>query len=307
MKNKKSSKQHIAKAHDHFFRTAMSDKRVAKEFFESHLPTDLKKRVNFNQFELQSGTFIDDLRQESIADMLFRTVIDHHNAYIYLLVDHQSQPDELMPFRVLKYICNVIDQHLKTEETNKIPFILPMVVYHGNQQWKYSTDINDLIDAPKDLIDSYFLKPFTLLDLNKIDDETIKQNIWAGVMELTLKHIFKRDMLPYLPDIVRILKQLERENGKNLIENVLIYILDRGEVNQDEFISLIKKEFSDETGEGIVTVAEQLIAKGRADGIHEEKVIIAKRLLSEKLDELFIAKITELSLEQIQKLKDKSH
>jgi hypothetical protein len=68
------------------------------------------------------------------------------------------------------------------------------------------------------------------------------------------------------------------------------------------FISLIER-VSDEMEEGIVTVAEQLIAKG----MNEERIIIAKRLLSEKLDDLFIAKITELSLEQIQKLKDKSY
>ncbi len=304
MENEKPSSNRIAKAHDHFFRSAMSDKRVAREFFESHLPADFKKQVDLNQLELQSGTFIDDLRQEWIADMLFRTVMDDREAYIYLLVDHQSQPDELMPFRVLKYVCNVIDQHLKTIETNKTPLILPIVVYHGRQEWKYSTNINDLVDAPKHLVDNYFLKPFILLDLNKIDDEVLKKNIWSGVMELTLKHIFKRDMLPYLADIVKMLKLLERENGEQLTKDVLVYVLDRGQIGEDKLISLIKKEFSDEIGDSMATVAEQLKAKGKAEGKAESRVFIAKRLLSEKMDDLFIAKITELTLEQIQKLKE---
>ncbi len=239
--------------------------------------------------------------------MLFRIVMDHHDAYLYLLVDHQSQPDELMPFRVLKYMCNIIDQHLKTTKTNKIPFILPMVVYHGNQAWKHSTNINDLVDAPKDLVDAYFLKPFMLLDLNKIDDEEIKKTMWAGVMELTLKHIFKRDMLLYLADIVKILKQLERENGKNLVENVLIYVLDRGEIDEDYFISLIKKEFSSDIGDNVRTVSEQIRARGQAEGKADGVKEVAKRLLSEDVDDLLIAKVTGLSLEQIQHLKEKVH
>lgn len=298
----------------------MSDKRVAKEFFESHIPEDLKKNIDLDHLELQPGTFIDDLRQESIADMLFSTKINNHETLLYLLVDHQSKPDELMAFRILKYTCNIIDQHLNTKKTKKIPLILPMVVYHGIQTWKYSTNINDLVDAPKYLIEAYFLKPFILLDLNKIEDDVLKKNIWSGVMELTLKYIFERDMLPYLSDIVKILKILKRQNGKKMIENVLVYILDRGEMNQDAFISLIKKEFSDETGERIVTVAEQLIAKGMKQGlekglerglkqgiekgINEEKIFIAKRLLSEKVDDLFISKVTGLSLKKINELKE---
>jgi predicted transposase/invertase (TIGR01784 family) len=190
------TKKHIAKPHDHFFRMMMSDKRVAREFFEAHLPKEVLQAIDLDQLELQSSSYIDDLRQESIADMLFKTRVAGHEAYIYLLVDHQSHPDELMPFRVLKYLCNVIDQHLKDTKSKRIPLILPLVVYHGKQPWHYSTDMGDLVDAPKEWVEAYFLKPFTLIDLNKIEDEELKQRSWAGVMELTLKHIFARDMLP---------------------------------------------------------------------------------------------------------------
>ena len=177
-----------------------------------------------------------------------------------------------------------------------------MVVYHGTKPWTYSTNINDLIYAPKNLVDAYFLKPFTLIDLNKIDDETIKRKTWAGVMELTLKHIFKRDMLPYLSGIVSILKKLEYTD-KIFVENVLVYILDRGELNKEKLTCLIKNEFSEDIGDKIMTVSEQI----RAEGIKEGMIIIAKRLLSEKVDEIFISKITKLSLDQIKALKEKTH
>lgn len=304
--------KHIPKAHDYFFRTIMSDKRVAKEFFEAHLPNDVLIQIDLNQLELQSSSYIDDMRKESIADMLFKTQIAGYEAYLYLLIDHQSRPDELMPFRSLKYLCNVIDQHLKGSSNKKIPFILPMVVYHGKQPWHYSTNINDLVDAPKELVESYFLKPFTLIDLTKIEDEILKQKAWVGVMELTLKHIFAKDMLPYIREIIGLLRQLEKLDSKTFIETVLIYILDRGELtNKNTFIDLIRTNLAPEVGEKIMTIAEQFKAEGMQQGmqqgIEQEKIIIAERLLSEGAGISFVAKITELPLDKIKELKDKSH
>jgi predicted transposase/invertase (TIGR01784 family) len=312
-------KKHIPKAHDHFFRMMMSDKRVAKEFFESHLPDDVLAVIDLNQLELQSASFIEDTLKELIADMLFKTIIAGHEAYLYLLVDHQSQPDELMPFRLLQYICNAMDQYLRKTGGKQIPLIIPMVVYHGRKPWNYSTNIKELIDAPKELIDAYFLKPFTLIDLNKIEDEVLKKRTWVGVMELTLKHIFARDIMPYFLDIVELLQQLKKLGKKQFIEIVLRYIIDRGEMsNKDAFVEIVRTGLA-ENGENVMTIAEQFIAEGRQRGLEEgmqkgmqkgieiTKYEIAERLLAKGINLSTIAESTGLSLKQIEQLKEKSH
>jgi len=295
------TKKHITKAHDHFFRMVMSDKRVAREFFETHLPNDLLKIADLNCLELQPGSYIDDMRQESIADTLFKTIIDGHEAFLYLVVDHQSNPDELMPFRILKYICNIISQHLDGTKSKQIPLIMPLVVYHGSRHWSFSTNINDLVDAPRNIVDTYFLKPFTLIDLNRIDDAILKERTWLGVMELTLKHIFARDMLPYLHDIIELLKRAEKVDGKNLAEMVLTYILDRSEMsNRDTFIDMVRAGLSPEVGDKIVTIAEQFKAEGKAEGIH----LVAINLLEQGSDVAFVARVTKLSLDEVKRLND---
>ena len=67
---------------------AMADKRVAREFFEAHLPQDFLPFIDFDRFELTSESYIDDLRQASVADMLFKTEMYGTDAYLYLIVDH---------------------------------------------------------------------------------------------------------------------------------------------------------------------------------------------------------------------------
>ncbi|CAM4500636.1 MAG: ISNCY family transposase ISPlu22 [Legionella sp.] len=298
----KKNNNHISNAHDQFFRTAMMDKRVARDFLMSWLPGEICQSVDFEKLEIQPRSHINDVRKESAVDVLFKTEIEGHEAYIYLLLEHQSTPDQLMPFRMLKYICNIIDHHLKTHDTKndkKIPLIYPLVIYHGKRKYPFSTNLGDLIDAPQALVERYFLKPFQLIDLGQIDDEILKQHTWAGVMEFALKHIFARDIMPWLKKITESLHQLDQAGGRDFIAIVLQYLLERGELSdKDAFFKLIDTQISHEVGEKIMSLAEQLKAEGKNEGILE----IAKRMLDEGSDLVFVAKVTGLSLDKIKAL-----
>jgi predicted transposase/invertase (TIGR01784 family) len=212
-----------------------------------------------------------------------------------------------MAFRLLKYVCNIIEQHLKTYGKNKIPLVYPTVIYHGKRKYPFSTDLADLVDAPKALVERFFLKPFQLIDLGQIDDEILKQHAWSGVMEFALKHIFARDILPYLTDIAQFLHQIDKAGGRDYIELVLQYLMERGELSsQDAFFKLINTEISHEVGERIMSLAEQLKLEGKFEGRLEKEIEIAKRMLAEGSDVIFIEKVTGLSRDKIELLKKES-
>ena len=61
-------------------------------------------------------------------------------------------------------------------KTKTIPLVVPLVVYHNKKSYPYSTNVKDIVDAPRELIEEYFLKPFLLVDLTKIADEELKQH-----------------------------------------------------------------------------------------------------------------------------------
>src|SRR5581483_11742457 len=115
----------ISNPHDKFFRTVMSNKRVVREFLEIHLPQDMRKLTDLNNLIYQPRSYIDSIRKETHVDVLYKTTIGGKEAYIYLLLEHQSSPDELMPFRMLKYTCNVIAHHLETTGKKTLPLIYP--------------------------------------------------------------------------------------------------------------------------------------------------------------------------------------
>ena len=182
--------------------------------------------------------------------------------------------------------------------------IYPMVVYHASEPYPYSVDILDLVEAPRLLSERYFLKPFQLIDLGEVKDEEIKSHAWAGVMEFALKHAIERDVLSKVKEIVGLMRHIINQGGENYVEIVLEYLLERGEMqSQNEFIELINKEISTEIGEKVMTLAERIRTEGRQQGMED----IAKRLLAEKLDIAFIAKVTHLSIAQIKQLAEILH
>lgn len=326
-------------AHDIFVRKAMADPRVAQEFMQAHLPTELLDKMDIHHLVLQPRSYINDLRQETIVDLLYQTTIAGYEAYLFLLIEHQSTPDPLMPFRMLKYTCNVMDEYLQTGTQKCLPFIYPLVIYHGQRAYPYSTDIKDLVDAPKDIVKRYFLQPFQLLDLGQIDDTILKQHTWTGVMEMALKHIYARDILPHLRDMMKLFRRLEQSGGRDFVEIVLEYMLSRGELSsKKEFFNLLNTELTPSTGGNLMTFAEQMREEGRQEvraetqafveqlkaevrqearaevrtfgeqlkeeGRQEVKLEVAKHLLSEGAQSVFISKITGLPLAKIEKLQE---
>src|SRR5262249_22992060 len=102
--------------HDAAFKSAMSDARVARDFFQHYLPAVIQQTVNLNSLRLQAGSYIDETLRASETDILYAVDFKEKKSsdvYLYLLAEHQSTPDPWIAFRLLKYCCKIADQHLK--------------------------------------------------------------------------------------------------------------------------------------------------------------------------------------------------
>jgi predicted transposase/invertase (TIGR01784 family) len=109
-------KNHLS-AHDRYIRSILSHASVAREFFEKHLPPDVIKIIDFSTLEPQKDSFINDKLRLKVADLLFSVNFNGDPGYIYLLLEHASKPDRLLPYRMLQYTMSIMDQHLKNRKT----------------------------------------------------------------------------------------------------------------------------------------------------------------------------------------------
>ncbi|ATN76105.1 hypothetical protein AYM94_03785 [Coxiella burnetii] len=170
--------------------------------------------------------------------------------------------------------------------------------------------------------------------MTQMADEKLKMMRWAGIMELVQKHIFARDFISFLKELLPLLKRLEQANAHNYLISTITYLLQADIEDPTEAVKLINEELSSNIGGEIMTLAERLEKKGFEKGLaegrslaerleqkgferglaegrslaerleqkfrNEEKQLLACQMLQAQIDPLLIAKLTGLHLEEVQ-------
>ena len=101
-KKKQMSNSIITSPHDKLFRASMQNPEVARDFLMAHLPADLTKKIDLKSIVVCPNTFIDEELLLTESDVLIKCTIDEKEGFIYILAEHQSTKDQLMPFRLTK-------------------------------------------------------------------------------------------------------------------------------------------------------------------------------------------------------------
>ena len=98
--------------HDAIFRQMLAQKEVARDFLQLYLPAQFLSICDLNTLQLASGSFIEEDLRSSYSDILYSLQTQHGAGYIYALIEHQSSPDKLMAFRLMRYTLAAMQRHL---------------------------------------------------------------------------------------------------------------------------------------------------------------------------------------------------
>ncbi|MGV9638420.1 Rpn family recombination-promoting nuclease/putative transposase [Nocardia rhamnosiphila] len=137
--------------HDAYFRKVMSRPANAASELRAALPESISTRLDWAALQLQPGSFVHSDLRNRFSDLLFRTRLDGHPAYVYLLMEHQSSSDRFMAFRMLEYMVAIWRQYLiDNEKAKTLPAIIPLVVHNTADGTRWSpahpTELADLLD-----------------------------------------------------------------------------------------------------------------------------------------------------------------
>jgi predicted transposase/invertase (TIGR01784 family) len=185
-----------------------------------------------------------------------------------------------------------------------------MAFYSGTRNYNAPLDLWGLFKNPE-LAKKYFVDPFQLIELQKIPDEALKQKFWCGVMEFIMKHIYERDILPFIESIDDLLSSLAKEDI-DYIKVILCYTAYKGESNSfEEVVKTFSKTVPDNRRSEIMTIAESLVQKGRMEGrtegieigVEKGVKLTATNLLNKGMTVDFVAETTGLSFKEVLELK----
>jgi len=307
----------IKNPHDQFFKSMMTDPKVIREFFEQNLPANIRNVMNFDVIVPERESYIEEHLRMQIADLVYSTEFNDKPGYLYILIEHQSSPCEILAFRLLKYMVAIMDKHMLTTSKNILPAVYPMTIYNGWKNYNYSTDIFDLFGDQKEFMQDILWKPYQLIDLSKIPDEKLKANLHYGIAAYTMKHIFEKNLIPILKNVLAEIKPIEKEFGMDsYIDKILSYFIEVGEINKQDFVNTVKTSLTTINEDKLMTLAEQFrqegeqrgreegIVFGLEKGIEKGKRDVAMNLFNNGMDISQIAKLTGLFAKDIEQLKN---
>ncbi|RLB44832.1 MAG: hypothetical protein DRJ42_31155 [Deltaproteobacteria bacterium] len=163
--------------HDTLFKRVFSVPRHAAGLIRAILPPAIVARMNLNKLELVPASFVDPELRHHHADLAFRVPINGKIAFIYFVVEHQSEPDALMAFRLLTYVQRFWAAILRDDSTRKtLPIIIPIVVHHGRSGWTEARALHELIEGLDEMPELRAVVPnFEMLidDLVRVDDAAL--------------------------------------------------------------------------------------------------------------------------------------
>lgn len=293
----------LIKKHDEISKKFLTDPESAKLFLELYLDKKVLAKCNIKTLKIESGSYIDDDLRKRFSDIVYKLELKDKTScvYVYVLVEHQSSAEKLMPLRILRYQLEIIQNHIdKHKVDDNLPLVVPIVFYNGTDSpYPYTKDIRELF-ADKVLIDSISLGKFDLVDLTVMPENKILQHKQLAVLEMCLKHIKARDFNTVFTHILKaMLTAHEYHMGKSLLNSSLTYLIDAREGRD------LQKLFSEliiqipEYKEDIMSYAEELRLEGKKE--------IVQEMLKAGADLKFIEKVSHLSKKEIEKIKETMH
>lgn len=294
--------------HDHYIRRFFSQTEHALELFRHWLPGEVFALFKPESLRLSDASFIDKNQKESRADLLFEVDLKSEAsiAQVYCLFEHKSYRDDKIYVQLLKYLARIYERQLK--EHSQIFPVIPLVFYHGKQEWTLGSKFSDQFHKVKPyemkLLHPYL--PDFQIELVNLPKEDLLSHKLASMVKMMLgivKHLESSEFNERIIEYLRLHSGIpDRQKVIDFLQETLYYLFSVKEILPDSIIELLERaRFEQSEYEAIVmTTAEKLREEGKLQGLAEGRQEGRQEGVVEgKLDAALKMKKEGLSLEQI--------
>jgi len=261
--------------HDAVFRRIFGVPANAASQLRAVLPPDLAGRLDLARLAPAPGSFVDESLRWRHSDLLFTAPLDGRDAFVYVLIEHQSSDDPLMAYRMLRYLTRIWDAYERGHpKAGRLPAVIPLVVHHGKRRWASPVQLLDVINLEPDAkqrVQTYLPRfEFLLDDLSGIDDRQLHDRDLTPPAEITLVLLRDAPGNPHIaaglrPRSDKLRAVLDQPDGGEAFIALLTYI----EVVSEAPVGALRDlaaSLGPDAEEAYVTTAEILRAEGRVEG-----------------------------------------
>jgi predicted transposase/invertase (TIGR01784 family) len=176
--------------HDQSYKRLFSHPKMVEDLLRGFVHEAWVEQLDFATLEVFKDSFVSDNLIERSDDIIWRLRWGDKWLYVYLLLEFQSTIDNFMAVRIMVYI-GLLYQYLidtqKMKAKDKLPPVLPLVLYNGNNRWGAAQDISELIAEVPGGLEQY--RPqlrYFLIDEGKYENIELEpwHNLVAAIIRL---------------------------------------------------------------------------------------------------------------------------
>ena len=295
----------VDKPHDKFFREVFSQEDKARDFLLATLPQGIVELLDLQTIVVENTSLLDEKLDEKKSDLLIRTNMGGSPALIYILVEHKFYADRWSVFQLLNYMVRIWERERRKPNVKKsLPTIIPVLCYHGTRKWRMPLDFSSYFVSEEELKSHIPAFRPVMIDLQAMEDQDFRGSKMIQAVLKTLKYS-RENLRMHLVEILRSVLTVPMDKEHRVFLKTLLEYIIRGcrDVDEQDVDQAVFAIGSREVREVYMTVAEQLIARGKLEGQHEGELKKMQEVLLKQLAQKFRV-IAEVDKKKVMEIKD---
>jgi len=267
--------------HDALFKSVFQHPENAAAELQHVLAPEHVSAIDWSTLKLESGSFVDEKFANEHSDLLFSASAraSGERLLVYLLFEHQSTSEPKMALRLLSYMVRIWERFSDGDKQAPLPLIVPAVLSQVVGGWKAATRFSGLFSPNLGELADTVLPDFSYAvdDLHRTDDTDLRSR--AVALQARLALWLMRDardtalLLRRLVDWAAELEELaQAPGGERAMAPLLRYVARVSPDLQLEQFRAILKGRAPAAESVTMTIAEQLLAEGKAQGAAEADI-----------------------------------
>ena len=249
-----------------------------KYFLRQHLSSDMLSSMDLDSLRLENVSYVDDNLKKHFADLVFSFMLqgaELPTARVYLLFEHKSAPEPLVGMQILRYMAlqwkELYDQNMIV---GKLPPILPIVIYQGQDNWHPRGSFHDLVEMPSDSYKAYIPNfAFAFFSVRGLDAQKVQENVILRFYVEMINSLESPQIKEMLPRLVQgFVQALGSHTATEYIEIFFKYLTkSTEELEEADYQKALS--YLPEGGQRVMnTLAEQWMEQGEQNGVIKGEV-----------------------------------
>ena len=177
------------------YKLLFSTREMVRALVQGFVPDDnWLHSLDYATLEKMPCSYISDDMHHDADDVVWRVKVGGDWVYLYLLIQCESQVDPWMAVQVMRCVGLLYQDLIKADQVlpdNKLPPVLPIVLYIGDAPWTAATNIHALIPQVPGLVSQFLPNlPYLLIAENQYTDTMLAEmkNLLASALLLQRPH-----------------------------------------------------------------------------------------------------------------------